>query len=188
MDGNIAAEEKNLVAISGEITNRLVHRWRTEEAAILVGTGTALSDDPQLTARLWKGDNPVRLVADTSLRLPPGLKLFDQTQKTIVFNTIKHEEAGNVLYYKLDETGVNNILSACYHLNIQSLIVEGGSTLLQSFIDAGMYDEIRVITSTAFLLPGGAAAPKLKDAHLKKTGVAFLRSHSLLLITLSRHS
>lgn len=168
MDGNIAAEHKKPAAISGDVSNRLVHCWRTEEAAILVGTATALSDDPQLSARLWKGNNPVRLVTDSNLRLPLSLKLFDQINKTVVFNAKKREQAGNVFYYQLDEMSVKHILAACYDLQILSVIVEGGSTLLQSFIDAEAYDEIRVITNTALRLPGGYPSPKIKNVLLKK--------------------
>lgn len=168
MDGSIASASKEAVAISGEISNRLVHRWRTEEASILVGTETALIDDPQLTARLWKGKNPIRLVADTSLKLPGHLKLFDQNNRTIIFNTIKDEEGEKIRHYKINSMQVNEIMDACYRLNIQSVLIEGGAALLQSFIDAELYDEIRVITNTAMTLPGGFLSPKLKKASLKK--------------------
>src|SRR5258706_3862500 len=77
--------------ISNEYSNRLVHKWRSEEAAILVGTNTALKDDPQLTTRLWTGNNPVRMVIDMDLKLPSSLKLFDDEVSTIIFNTIKHD-------------------------------------------------------------------------------------------------
>jgi diaminohydroxyphosphoribosylaminopyrimidine deaminase/5-amino-6-(5-phosphoribosylamino)uracil reductase len=168
MDGNIASAGKKHIAISGETTNRLIHRWRTEEASILVGTETALIDDPQLTARMWEGKNPVRLVTDAGLRLPPHLKLFDQNNSTIVFNTIKDEEVENTRYYKLKTMQVNDIINACYILDLQSVIIEGGAALLQSFIEADLYDEVRVITNTAITIPGGFSAPKLKKADLKK--------------------
>ncbi len=168
IDGKIAADGKKPVPISCGLTNRLVHRWRTEEASILVGTETALIDDPQLTARLWKGKDPVRLVTDRNLRLPPALKLFDQSIATVVFNTVKHEDAGNLIYYKLDALHAGDILTACYKLNLQSVIIEGGTALLQSFIDEKIYDEIRVITNTLLRLPGGFASPELKRADLKK--------------------
>ncbi len=119
-------------------------------------------------ARLWKGKDPVRLVTDKDLRLPPGLKLFDQSKRTIVFNTVKHEEVDNINYYKLDSLCADEILTACYKLNLQSVIIEGGAALLQSFIDDQLYDEIRVITNTTLRLPGGFASPKFKKAALKK--------------------
>ena len=78
--------------ISNEQTNRLVHKWRSEEASILVGTNTALLDDPELTTRNWNGPSPVRLVVDMDLKLPSSLKIFNDKQRTIIFNTVKHEE------------------------------------------------------------------------------------------------
>ena len=111
----------------------------SEEAAILVGTTTALHDDPQLNTRHWIGNNPVRLVVDKDLKLAPNSKLLNQQQRTIVFNSHKDEEDGNVLYYQVNkhESLVQQILKACYQLNIQSILVEGGAVLLQSFIDEG---------------------------------------------------
>jgi diaminohydroxyphosphoribosylaminopyrimidine deaminase/5-amino-6-(5-phosphoribosylamino)uracil reductase len=168
MDGHIAGEGKKQVAISGEASKRLIHRWRTEEASILVGTQTALIDDPQLTARLWQGKDPVRLVMDSALRLPKDLKLFDQVAETVVFNTVKDEQERKTRFYKLAAMDIKNLVEACYDLKLQSVLVEGGSALLQSFIAEGLYDEIRVITNTAFTLPGGLAAPELKNVTLKK--------------------
>ncbi len=154
--------------ISNEYSNRLVHRWRSEEAAILVGTNTALLDNPELTTRLWSGPSPVRLVVDMNLRLPGSLKLFNGKVKTIVFNTIRQEEKENLLYYKLEKDSnlVPQLLNALYQLNIQSLMVEGGAQLLQSFIDEGIWDEARVIKSATAILPravSGLDAPVLKN-------------------------
>jgi len=161
--------------ISNEYTNRLVHKWRSEEAAILVGTRTALLDDPSLTVRLWKGPDPVRLVIDTTLRLPLGLKLFDGQVRTIVFNTIRHEEAGNPLYYQLatDSSLVQQIVVALHRLKIQSVLVEGGARLLQSFIDEGTWDEARVITNNELEIPGGLPSPVLPDPVLRSRETIF---------------
>jgi diaminohydroxyphosphoribosylaminopyrimidine deaminase/5-amino-6-(5-phosphoribosylamino)uracil reductase len=87
--------------ISNEYSNRLVHKWRSEEAAILVGTNTALLDNPELTTRLWTGPSPIRLVVDMGLKLPSSLKIFDQQVRTIIFNTVKQEEDGKLLFYKI---------------------------------------------------------------------------------------
>lgn len=158
--------------ISNEYSNRLVHRWRSEEAAILVGTNTALLDDPALTVRLWNGPNPVRLVVDKELRLPSSLRLFDSEVRTILFNLHRHGEAdnrpagdGNLFYYQLaaDSSLVHQLVVALYQLKIQSVLVEGGARLLQSFIDEGYWDEARVITGNELELPGGLAAPVLGD-------------------------
>src|SRR5207237_3056251 len=83
-DGKMAAAGNDRLRISNEITNRLVHKWRSEEAAILVGTTTALLDNPQLNNRLWNGNSPIRLVLDKALRLPPSLLLFEQQINTLM--------------------------------------------------------------------------------------------------------
>ncbi len=152
--------------ISNEFTNRLVHQWRSEEASILVGTNTALLDDPQLTNRYWPGKQPVRLVLDKQLRLPNTLKLFNDDERTIVFNSIKNSEEGNVQYYQLpaDADTVPALLNALYQLNINSVIVEGGAQLLQSFIAAGLWDEARIITNGQLTVEDGLAAPQLTNS------------------------
>jgi len=149
--------------ISNEYTNRLVHSWRSEEAAILIGTNTALMDDPELTTRLWPGRSPVRLVLDMELRLPATLKIFNKQVRTIIFNSVKQEEEGNLLYYQLQKEGsiVQQVLNALFELNIQSVLVEGGAKLLQSFIDVGIWDEARIITNDELILKDGLSAPLL---------------------------
>lgn len=160
----ISGKDNKRVLISNEMSNRLVHKWRSEEAAILVGTNTALKDDPALTTRLWPGNNPVRLVIDNNLQLPSTLQLFDRSVKTIVFNTIKQEEHENLSFYKIDkEDSIKQILQALYTLKLQSVIVEGGTKLLQSFIDEGLWDEARVITNIALDIEKGIDAPILKN-------------------------
>ncbi|HXB93853.1 MAG TPA: bifunctional diaminohydroxyphosphoribosylaminopyrimidine deaminase/5-amino-6-(5-phosphoribosylamino)uracil reductase RibD [Puia sp.] len=154
--------------ISNDITDRLVHKWRAEEAAILVGPRTALLDDPALTTRLWPGPNPVRLVIDKTLELPSSLQLFDRTVKTIVFNRRKHEDVDTHLqYYQLadDSALIHQVVTALHHLKIQSVLVEGGARLLQSFIDEGYWDEARVIVGNMLQPPEGLPAPRLHDAH-----------------------
>lgn len=154
--------------ISNEFTNRLVHKWRTEEASILVGTNTALLDDPALTARLHPGNNPVRLVIDMDLKLPSNLKLFDGTVKTIVFNQHK-QEAGQILsFYKIDkdEKFIPQFLHALYKLQLPSVIVEGGAKLLQSFIDENAWDEARVISNKQLTIGNGLNAPVFKSISL----------------------
>ena len=149
--------------ISNAYTNRLVHRWRSEETAILVGTNTALQDNPHLTTRLWPGPSPLRMVIDLELRLPSSLNLFDRTSPTIVFNTKRHEESEKIIYYKInrEESLVKQLLHACYRMKIQSLIVEGGSKLLQSFINVKCWDEARVISNSSMKVENGVGAPDL---------------------------
>lgn len=161
-DGNMLSGQRLL--ISNALTNRLVHQWRNKEAAIFVGTHTALADDPSLTNRLWTGANPVRLVIDKQLRLPGDLQLFNQEAPTVIFNEIKEEINGNLHFYLVnqDDPFPVQFCQALYRLNLQSVIIEGGPTLLQSFINAGCYDEIRLIENTFLRIGEGLAAPHFK--------------------------
>ena len=165
-NGMIAHLSSERLLISSDLTNRLVHQWRSEEASILVGTNTALVDDPQLTNRYWPGKQPVRLLLDKQLRLPNTLKLFNDEARTIIFNSIKSSEGGNVQYHQLptDTVTVPALLNALYQLNINSVIVEGGAQLLKSFIAAGLWDEARIITNEQVTVDGGLTAPQLSNA------------------------
>ncbi len=143
--------------------------------AILVGTNTALIDDPQLTTRLWPGKSPVRLVIDMDLRLPSSLKLFNDHNRTIIFNSIKHEENGNRFYYRLkeDKNLVCQIVEALRSLEILSVLIEGGAKLLQSFIDEGLWDEARIITNEQMIIGEGLQAPVLKRHQLQSSENVF---------------
>ena len=167
-DNKISSGNAERLIISNEYSNRLVHKWRSEEASILVGTNTAMLDDPELTTRLWKGPSPTRLIVDMDLRLPSSLKIFDQQVRTIVFNTKKQEEDGNVLFHKIKGNAslVQQIMNALYQLNIQSVMVEGGARLLQSFIDDGLWDETRIIHNYSLHAGDGLNAPQPENAIL----------------------
>ncbi|TDH27741.1 bifunctional diaminohydroxyphosphoribosylaminopyrimidine deaminase/5-amino-6-(5-phosphoribosylamino)uracil reductase RibD [Segetibacter sp. 3557_3] len=162
---NIASHDRSRVFITNEVSNRLVHCWRTEEAAIMVGTNTALADDPHLNTRKWPGIAPTRLILDLHLRLPDHLNIFDRKQPTIILNRTRHQQLGNLTYHKLDGEGtvVQQVLAACVAHNIQSLFIEGGASLLQSFIDEQSWDEARVLTNTALHIEEGLSAPRLRD-------------------------
>lgn len=161
----IANADFSRVLISDVYTNRLVHRWRSEEAGIMVGTNTALQDDPALNTRHWAPPNPVRLVVDMNLRLPSSLKIFDGTQETIVFNGVKSENHPGVSYVKIDKepSVVQAILQACYQLNIQSILLEGGNKLAESFINENAWDEARVIENSTLIIDNGLRAPFLSN-------------------------
>lgn len=154
------------ICISNTICNQLVHKWRTEEAAILIGKNTLLNDDPLLTARLWPGNNPVRVVVDKALSLGSGFKLFEQPGRVVVLNFIKDEEAGSIYYKKLDAgiTLAKAVLQALYELKLQSVFIEGGAATHQSFINETLWDEARVITGDD-AIDGGVTAPVLYNAH-----------------------
>lgn len=164
----IANADFSRVLISNAYCNRLVHKWRSEEAGIMIGTNTGLHDNPALNARNWTGPDPVRLAVDLNLRLPNDLQIFDKKQKTIIFNLIRHQEQENLLYYKLDEdmSFVRSLLKACYQLQIQSILIEGGTKLLQSFIEEKLWDEARVIENSQLIIDTGVNAPVLSNHHL----------------------
>lgn len=150
-------------AISNAITNRLVHSWRSQESAIMVGKNTAITDDPQLNNRLWPGPSPVRMVVDRKLSLPHTLKLFDNSQPTIVFNELQSETSGTTEWVKIEtgDDGIQQMMHTLYERKIQSVLVEGGSVLLQSFLDSRLWDEARIITNTGLHLGSGVKSPAL---------------------------
>jgi diaminohydroxyphosphoribosylaminopyrimidine deaminase/5-amino-6-(5-phosphoribosylamino)uracil reductase len=163
--GSLSGER---ILISNDYSNRLVHKWRSEEAAILAGTNTALKDNPSLTTRLWEGKNPVRIVIDKENNLPSTLEVFNHEANTIIFNLYKDSFENNLQFIKLEDSDLlEQILHSLFELNIQSVLVEGGSKTLQSFIDAGLWDEARVITNEEMMIENGLAAPELYGAVLK---------------------
>ena len=161
-DGFIARKNFDSKWISHELSRQLVHKWRTEEDAVLVGMRTAQHDNPQLNVRDWTGRNPVRIVIDRFLKLNDSLHLFDGSQQTLRYNLLKHEEHPNLLLVRLDENNfLQNLVRDLFKRKIQSVIVEGGAQTLQSFIDAGLWDEARVFVSRKFF-ESGISAPALK--------------------------
>jgi diaminohydroxyphosphoribosylaminopyrimidine deaminase/5-amino-6-(5-phosphoribosylamino)uracil reductase len=164
-EGLFAPLNRTRYQMSNEHSKQLLHKWRSEEAAIMVGHVTASSDDPQLTARLWNGKQPLRIVLDKKLALPRNLRIFDSEANTWIINEQKEATEGHLSYVKLvfDDILLTRILEQLYAANIQSLIVEGGAVLLQSFINAGLWDEARVFVTEA-MLKKGLPAPGIRDA------------------------
>jgi len=167
-DGFIGSTDHNRLLISNEFSNRLVHQWRSEEIAIMVGTNTALLDNPKLTNRYGNGPQPVRVVVDRTLRLPDTLQLFQPGLKTIILNDMKEGIVDHLHYVQLSKGGqpVQQIAAALHRENIQSVLIEGGAALLQSFIDAGLWDEVRIITNTQLQVQEGVKAPVMRGADL----------------------
>ena len=159
-DGYMAGPDGKPVQISGPLAQRLVHRWRSEEDAIMVGTNTARTDNPRLNVRLVPGRNPVRVVIDKQLRLDASLNLFDGSQPTLGYNFIRTETVGQTSYIQLspDKPFLPQLLADLHERRIQSVLVEGGTTLLNSFMDAGLWDEMRVFRSR-MMLDAGLQAP-----------------------------
>ncbi len=153
--------------ITGDLALRLVHKIRSEESAILVGTNTAQKDNPSLTVRHWNGKNPLRLVTDKNLQLNKNLKLFDQTEKTVVFNSIKNVNGEKLVFVKLDYSVniIPQILSELYKHNVLSVIVEGGRHLLQSFIELKLWDEAHIFIGNKFF-GSGISAPEIEGERI----------------------
>ena len=163
-NGKTGSNNNQRILISNDYSNHLVHKWRSEEAAIFIGTNTALRDKPFLTTRLWKGNNPVRIVIDKELKLPLGANLFSKETNTIIFNFVTNSIEENLNFIKINkENSLQEMLLSLYQLNIQSVLVEGGAKTLQSFIDQDFWDEARVITNEKMVIENGIAAPEMRD-------------------------
>lgn len=172
---DLVRTEGNPVILSTPLTSMIVHKRRAEHAAILVGRKTALLDNPSLTTRNWYGKNPVRLVIDKDLTLPKSLRLFDGEVKTIVFTQKEtSDKIPQTEYIRLDFTTdiLPQIMEVLYQRKLQSLLVEGGSTLLQSFIKNGLWDEAYIETSP-IRLNEGVKAPDITGTQTFLTNYNF---------------
>lgn len=152
------------VRLSTPHTAMLVHKRRTEHDAIMVGTHTALLDNPRLTVRNWYGPSPLRIVLDRKLALSQDLHIFDETSPTFIFceqHYFSHP-AKNIFPLDYSQNIIPQILQTLYEHKVQSLLVEGGSILLQSFIDADLWDEI-VVEESPIKLVSGVKSPKIND-------------------------
>ena len=155
-DGFMSRGSNDPSRISNDLSQQLVHRWRSEEDAFLVGTQTAATDNPKLNVREWSGRDPVRIVIDRNGRLDKSLHLFDGTQTTIVYKDF------------------NEIVGDLFHRKIQSLVVEGGATTLNLFISSGLWDEARIFVAPmefgsglkAPTLPGSPSTSNIGDNKL----------------------
>ena len=156
--------------VIGELARRLVHKIRAEEDAIMVGTTTAERDNPSLTVYNWSGRNPIRIVPDNSLRLPQNFKLFDNNSKTIVFNSKTSETKNNTEYSKIDfdKNIIPQILKDLYTREIQSVVIEGGKQLLESFINENLWDEAHLFVGDKFFF-SGIEAPRLTGELVSET-------------------
>jgi len=166
LDGFIAPKEKEEqkpVWITNPYSRQLVHKWRSEEHAILVGTQTVIDDNPTLTVRDWAGNNPIRIVLDRKNRIPKESPIFNSDAKTIVIseeNTIS--EDSNLFTETIDFNVpiAEEIINILFKHNIQSVIIEGGRQMLQTFIDANVWDEARIFKGT-ISFGNGTKAPVL---------------------------
>ncbi|MFN0728961.1 bifunctional diaminohydroxyphosphoribosylaminopyrimidine deaminase/5-amino-6-(5-phosphoribosylamino)uracil reductase RibD [Polaribacter gochangensis] len=142
-------QHKSPIWISNQYSQQLVHQWRSEEHAILVGTNTVIADNPKLNLRSWSGNNPIRIVMDRNLRIPNNASVFDGSVQTIVLiekREDRKEESVNIVFEEIDFTKniAKQICDVLHKHHIQSVIIEGGTQTLQTFIDENLWDEARV--------------------------------------------
>lgn len=144
------------VQLSSDFTKMLVHKTRTEETAIMVGTTTAIKDNPKLTSHQWIGKNPLRIVVDRQLRIPQDYHIFDQTVPTIVYTELVQENRHNLTFVSISfgENIIRQIMDDLFRRHVLSVIIEGGQLLLQSFIQAGIWDEARIEIASVWLNEG----------------------------------
>jgi len=161
IDGYIAPADGSRRQLSNHYSQTLVHRWRTEESAIMVASNTAMADNPQLTARLWKGNQPLRIVLDKKLRIPTTHQLLDDSTATWVVND-RQDRDGITRHLRLpfNEELLPALMKELIAAQKTSLLVEGGAQLLNSFIAAGLWDEARIFTAEV-ALQDGIPAPLL---------------------------
>lgn len=160
-DGFMAPENKERIQISGPQAAMLLHKWRAEEAAILVGANTLMIDKPSLNVRFWEGKDPLRIVIDGNLKN----RYLDLT--TLVFNFSKNTSEGPINFVKIPENNtLSHILQHLYNNHILSILVEGGAHTLKEFLKHDLWDEIRVIQSKKNRFQRGHKSPE-------KTGFLF---------------
>lgn len=163
-DGFIAPikkDEKKPVWITNTYSRQLVHKWRAEEQAILVGTNTVLDDNPSLTVRDWIGENPIRIVLDRTSKLHSEFNVFNDDAKTIKITDQQIDFSKPI---------ANQICEVLYTQNINSVIIEGGAQTLQTFIDEELWDEARVFTGKV-VFTSGTKAPLFKGALISETKI-----------------
>jgi diaminohydroxyphosphoribosylaminopyrimidine deaminase/5-amino-6-(5-phosphoribosylamino)uracil reductase len=173
-----APKNKSENWISCEESKKLSHEWRAEEQAIMIGTTTASSDDPELTVRFAKGKNPLRIVLDKDLKLNPRLNIFNDASQTLVFTSLPKAGHKNITYCQIDFSNnvLKQILTELRKLNINSVMVEGGTTLLQNFMSENLWDEARIIVNPTKNFGKGIKAPELdrSDALHERSGTDHL--------------
>ncbi|UFH33481.1 bifunctional diaminohydroxyphosphoribosylaminopyrimidine deaminase/5-amino-6-(5-phosphoribosylamino)uracil reductase RibD [Chryseobacterium sp. C-71] len=149
--------------ISNSLTKQYVHELRNNEHAILIGTMTALRDNPSLTTREMTGRNPIRILIDIDLKVPTDYHIYNNEAETLVFNSVKNSDEGNIRFIKTEREGfIEKLLNKLYELQTQSVIVEGGNLVLQQFIDANLWDETIVIKNENLQIENGTKAPRFQ--------------------------
>ena len=159
MDRKRTDRTESPLIISNNITKQLTHKMRAENQAILVGANTVLLDNPSLTVRNWSGKSPVRIAIDRQGRIPVDFNLLDGSIRTIVFTEIDQVDQQNIEFVKVDFSTncIPAVLQKIYERNINSVLVEGGASILNSFIEAGLWDEANIEISNQSITDGVSA-------------------------------
>lgn len=168
----ISNQDRKPIWITNQYSRQLVHKWRTEEQAIFVGTQTVVDDNPKLNARDWEGNNPVRVVIDQNNRIDENSFIFDDSVKTLFFSKESKPSKENTQFEAIDfsKNIISQILNVLYQNQIQSVIIEGGRQTLQSFIDENLWDEARIfVGKTNFI--NGTKAPEILRKNSIKTNI-----------------
>lgn len=165
-DNFIARENFDSKWISNEYSRQLVHRWRVEEDAIMVGANTAMHDNPRLSARDWIGKDPIRILIDPHHKVPKSSHLFDRTQKTIIYNHSIDQSDKIIDFVKLEKSDfLKSVFNDLYRRNIISVMVEGGAFLINKIVSENLWDEARVFRCNE-TFGRGIKAPDLIDSNL----------------------
>lgn len=161
-DHFVSALNGKPVRFTNHFADKLVHKWRSEHAGILVGGKTIITDDPQLTVRYWEGKNPLRIVINSKDEMNSVLRIFNRDANTLLFNFDTETTEGHIKKIKINrgENLIKQAIQHLYELNINSVLVEGGPKTIQQFIDAGIWDEARIFIS-AVKIESGIPAPAL---------------------------
>lgn len=164
VDGKIALADGKPVRISNEEDFRRVHRLRAEVDAILVGIGTVLMDDPKLTVNpdVARGPHPLRVVIDSDGRTPQGAHVLDGTAPTLIVTSEETDRTfpnAQVLRAGKDDVDLGVLLEELARRGVKTLLVEGGGTVIWSFLREGLADELKIFVGSRVL--GGHAGPSL---------------------------
>ena len=172
-DGFMAPNEPKQVWLTNEHSKKLVHQWRAEEQAIVVGKRTVEIDDPELTVRLAEGKNPARVVIDRTLSIPASKKIFARNASVFVFNEMEQKIDSSIHFEQIDfsQPVLPQVLQRLASRNIQSVIVEGGPNTLHQFVEQNLWDEARVFTAPV-KLGSGKSAPALSGQLVKEQMIA----------------
>ena len=169
---NIRKEQKP-VWITNEFSRQLVHKWRSEEQAILVGTNTVIDDNPKLDVRDWEGNSPIRIILDQNNRIPKDKHIFDNKVKTIIFSNLANantEENTTFEVIDFEQNLAQQILKVLYKHKIQSVIIEGGLQTLQTFINENLWDEARIFIGNS-CFGNGTKAPIIALKNIEKNSI-----------------